>query len=373
MSEDRAAAVPVTSGSVHIREYTQSDQKPLFRFIRGVHAADPHYFDIMQPSLKAILLGKASICASAEMKSVLCLRSGEIVGFAILTRVDRLRDYLQVAFLELAAGVPEALDLLLVQARLMARTLDCPKVLIGLNFHVNYGLGLQADAYDEAGSFGSARNPAYYVDWIEPLATEVIQLVSYKKDISAWQFPVDRRIMARASREYSVRTADFRRLEAEAALYTRLNNLAFSSHRFYYERRVEEDLELFRDFRAFLKPENLLFLEYRQEAVGFMLWYPDFAQLMASGEVIGLGTWLKYKFVPDRIDTFKVVEVGVVPEHQGKAGVMALMQAALSSCQRKFRFCESGWIMEGNNASLGFGERWGDSVYHRYKVFVLDA
>ena len=41
--------------------------------------------------------------------------------------------------------------------------------------------------------------------------------------------------------------------------YTSLNNQAFQSHRFYYQRRKEEDLELFQDMKLLLKDENLLF------------------------------------------------------------------------------------------------------------------
>jgi len=364
------------TGSVYKLSDKASKGNPLkaWRSLVGqIYHGDEHFFDIMSPTLGKILRGRAAICSASFIQPLFCYRDGKLAAACVLAKVDRLPEYLQLAFFEALPDHAAGVKAMLGQAKTIARQQGCQKLLFGLNFHVNYGLGFQADGFDAGNSFVSAHNPAYYIDYLEPLASEVVKLVNYRREISDFDFPENKRLLDRALRDYSVRPLDFSRLSEEAALYTEINNKAFSDHRFYYERRVPEDLELFNDFRAFMREENLLFLYHKAEPVGFMLWYPDFLQLMRPGETIGFATWLRYLLKGRRIDSFKIVEVGVVPQHQGSLGVMALMRDALARCKGRFRWCESGWILDGNNASLGFGERWAGAVHHQYKVFIVDV
>ena len=67
-----------------------------------------------------------------------------------------------------------------------------------------------------------------------------------------------------------------------------------------------------------------MFVEKNNEVVGFMLWYPDFNQLMNPKETVGLKTVIKNKLYGKNIDTFKIVEIGVAPEERNKGAILAL-------------------------------------------------
>lgn len=342
-------------------------------FVKRLNRLDPLRRDLMSPTLESILRGRAILAKSAFLEPVLVTAGSRTVAACVFAQVDRMPEFLQMACFEALEGQEAAVALLVDHGRALARERGADRLLVGLNFHVNYGLGILADHFDEVPIFGSAYHPPYIAAYFEGLAAETVSMLTYVKALEAFEIPVSERLRQRISKLYRVEPADFGRLEEMALRYTQINNTAFREHRFYYERRIEEDLELFREFRAFLKPENLLFLYYGEAPVGFMLWYPDFNQLMGPGETIGLKTWLKWKLWPGRIDTMKIVELGVIPEHQSRGGVVRLFEAARELVRGRFKWCEAGWILSENTASRGFGERWADGEGHHYKVFILDV
>jgi len=341
------------------------------KFVKQLNKIDPLRRDIMSPTLEMILSGKGVLAKSAFLEPVLVTDQGKTVAACVFAQVDRMPGVLQLACFEALEGQEEAVAQLVVYGRGLARERGAAELLIGLNFHVNYGLGILTDHFDEVPTFGSAYHPSYIKDYFEGLATETVSMLTYETDLDSFEVPVSERLMRRISKDYRVMPADFRDLERTARIYTEINNAAFSKHRFYYKRRIDEDLELFREFKAFLKPENLLFLYFGEDPVGFMLWYPDFNQVMKPGETIGIKTWFRWKLWPGRIDTMKIVELGVIPEHQSRGGVVRLFEACREKVRGRYRRCEAGWILSENTASRGFGERWADREGHHYKVFLI--
>jgi hypothetical protein len=171
---------------------------------------------------------------------------------------------------------------------------------------------------------------------------------------------------------YTVREVNFKKLEKEAGIYTDINNEAFSDHLFYYPRRKEEDLELFKDLQFLLKSENLLFVEKSGQTVGFMLWYPDFNQLIKPSETVGIKTVVRNKLFSNKIKTFKIVEMGVIPSERSKGAILALFDYCFKCTKDKFDYLESGWILSENTKSKNFGIKWADGESKNYKAYIKD-
>jgi len=339
---------------------------------KGVYKDNIYFRDSMSIVLKGILTGKSLICKSSIVKPIIVMESGKVVAACIFAIVDRMKDTLQLTFFEALSNQENAVEKMIDYGRRLAREQGINKILVGLNFHVNYGLGLLADNYNSLQGFGTQYNPPYYIDYFKKYATEEIKLVNYIGKMDKFDSILNHELLNRIEDKYSVRKADFRNIEKDVQIYTDLNNQAFSNHKFYYGRRVEEDVELFKDLRLLLKEENLLILEYEGTPIGFMLWYPDFNQLIKPGEPIGIKTVIKNKFFSHKIKTFKIVELGVLPEFQKKGGVLALFNKCRHLVKDRYEFCESGWVLEDNLDSKGFGLRWADKEYKHYKVFLIN-
>ena len=338
---------------------------------KEVYKDNIYYRDSMSTVLKDILKGKSQICKSSEIIPVLVIDQGKTVAACTFAIVDRMKDTLQVTFFEALKNQESAVAKMMDYGKKLAQERGISKILIGLNFHVNYGLGLLADHYDSNQGFGSAYNPPYYIEYFKRYASEEINLVNYLGTMDKYDSSQDQRLQKRLMKNYTVRKADFKNLKRDVEIYTSLNNRAFSQHKFYYQRRIEEDLELFKEFRLLLKEENLLFLEHEGNPIGFLLWYPDFNELIKAGESIGLKTVINSRLFPQKIRCYKIVELGVLPEFQKKGAVLALFYKVRELVKDRYDFCESGWILEENTASRGFGSRWVGEEYKHFKVFVV--
>jgi hypothetical protein len=72
---------------------------------------------------------------------------------------------------------------------------------------------------------------------------------------------------------------DFGNFRKEMEVYTELNNICFQHHPFYFPRSVDEDYELFRELKLFLREENLIFVQEGDKMVGYLLWYQNDVRL----------------------------------------------------------------------------------------------
>ncbi len=357
---------------ISIREAARSDFAKMISFQKNIYRGNPNYRDYQTRMLKMLFEQKMEIQKKSRTLPVLAEKNGNIVGIAMLASIDRMRDCLQIAFLEMN-NEEAVFDAILAYAKKRAQALSCSTVLVGLNLHVNYGLGLLASDFYKAQSLGSAYNPAYYIDIIEPRATRIRLLKSYKDKVSAIRLDNLPSAIQRRLDLFEIRHADFKKIEETARIYSYINNLAFESHKYYYESRDAENLELFNDYKIFLKPENLLFAFYKDEPVGFILWYPDFNQLIAAGEELGVRAFVKSRLYPRSIDALKLTEFGVVPRFQRTAAIYALLKECYELNKSRYEWIESGWILAENTGSDNLVRRFLKQESKSYKVFEFDV
>lgn len=349
-----------------------SDIVRYVHFCQTVYDGDEHYRNSSGHLCRDMLSGRSVFCKAAWIQPVMVVdEQNVILAVSTFIQAKAMPDVLQMAYFEAAENLKEASDLIVAEARKVAKERNANRIVVGLNGHVNYGLGLLADHYNERAGFGSAYNPARYIHYFEKQASRTETLVSYLRDLKDMSFARELAILQRLERKFTFRIADFRHLKREITIYTQLNNVCFANHPLYYKRRIEEDYELFKAFRWLLNEENLLIAEVGGKPIAFMLWYPDFNELVPPGSKIGFSTWIRYKWLKQSISRVKIVEIGVHPNYQHSGVIMGLFNLCLIRFRGRFTQCESGWIFSDNKKSRAINERWGAKLYKKYKVFEL--
>jgi GNAT superfamily N-acetyltransferase len=358
---------------MELRHVKKEDLKGFISFYEKRYLNHPLRRNSMSGLLKDLLYGKSVMCKSASLEPLMVMEDGNLVMICVLAYVDRMPNYVQIAFFEADVCSQEGFRLIMERAEEFAREKGATKITGSLNVHVNYGLGFLASGYDAMQGFGTMHNPPFYHEFFETNGFNVIEMVSFRKDFKDFNDFLDPKLVARVTRRYTTRNLDMARLKEEADLYTRINNEAFHDHLFYYKRKAEEDLELFSDFRHLLNPENLVFVYKGEKAVGFMLWYPDFHEIMKVGESIGVKTVLRHRFSKKKISTFKVVEMGVIPSEQKHGAILALLDHVFKCTKGKYQTFESGWILDANHSSKMLGVKFADGEYKKYKAYIKDV
>ena len=347
-------------------------RKIFLDFYRSQYLNNPLRRDALSDLVKGLIYGKSELCKSLDLEPYIVMDHDKIIMICILAYAHRMPDYLQIGFFESSEYNMEAFMLILKRAEEFAAEKGAKKISGSLNIHVNYGLGFLASDYDQEQSFGLAYNQEFYHRYFAENGFKPIEMVTYKKNITNKQKLLNPNVRDKIEAKYKVRELDLSKLKSEIALYTRINNEAFVDHLFYYPRKEEEDFELFKELKYLLKPENLLFVEKAGVPVGFMLWYPDFNKLIKPGEKVGLKTVIRNKIYPNKIRTFKIVEMGVVPREQRKGAILALFNYCFKCTKGKFDYVESGWILSENTMSKNFGIKWADEESKLFKAYIKD-
>lgn len=350
----------------------KNKRKDFLNFYKRQYSNNPLKRDSLSGLLKNLLYGGSELCRSVDLLPLMVTENNEIIMISLLAHAHRMPEYVQLGFFESGQYNMQAFKLILERAEAFAKEYGAKKLSGSLNVHVNYGLGFLSSDFNKMQSFGMAHNPSFYNEYFEQSGFQAIDMVSYKKDINSMNELLDSGIRGKLAEKYQVREVNLKNLKSEIGIYTEINNRSFGNHLFYYPRKKEEDLELFKDMKFLMNPENLLFVEKKGVPVGFMLWYPDFNQIMSIGETAGLKTVIKNRIFSNKIKTFKIVEMGVIPEERSKGAILALFDYCFQCVKGKYDSMESGWILSDNLKSKSFGIKWADGQSKQYKAFTKD-
>lgn len=312
------------------------------------------YYRGTESSIEKLLLNSSSAFNNHSSYRKFIVREGnDIVARFALIHDHLLPDYIQVSFFEAQQGLGDIFGL--IKKEIITCFPQCQKVVVGLNGHLNYGAGILLNHFDEVPVFGLPYNPDYYAGYFKNL--DCRKMFTFRFGMEVYYSWAQAYKPQRNMKGLTARYMNKRNIKAESAIYTQLNNLSFTKHPFWASRATEEDQELFYPFRFLLNNENLIFAEVAGKPAGFLLWYPDFNQLVSSQRDLNVLDVIKYR-ISSSIDTFRFTEIGIIPGYQGSPVALALLSKSLPAVlECGFKYCEGGFIFEENRASIAFVKR----------------
>jgi len=352
------------------------DQHHYMNFYRNIYHSYPKKKEDMGDFLEKILKGKSPLNQRLDYKPVLIYENQQPIMGAVLARCQGLPDYLQISFFEAVEKNREAFLMILQEALNLGKKWGCKTLTGGLNLHVNYGLGFLHEDTGEVG-FGMNYNPVFYNELFQEEGFSKRDLVTYKLNLKDYHLPLRKQTRMRLDNRYIIEKARWKDIKSTVKTYTALNNRCFQDHLYYYPRVMEEDYELFKPFSWLLRDENLLFVYRRgadgkkatEDPVGFMLWYPDYNELIPDGGSITVKTLWDLKIRKKPISTMKIVEMGIVPKERNRGAIIALFQELERCVRGNYQYLESSWVLGNNEPSKGFGIRWADGEGKGYAVY----
>jgi hypothetical protein len=280
---------------------------------------------------------------------------------------------LYLAFFEAVMEAKESVEHLLNYAEAYGKAQGCDKLVIGIDGHCNNGLGFVTIGSGHP-SFGEAYNPAYYADFFKSF--EGHTFVSYKDEVQSIAPRVEylRNKLHLKMTPYTLEAADFSRKGLRASLkrYTDLNNNIFTDHSYYFRRDYDEDVELFKSMMPLMDHHNLLFVKKDGKDIGFILWYPDFNELVKKNKGAGILTFLQYKLLKRRPKTIKIVEIGVEAKYRGTPAIFILFNGVMEAAEKASHDSQqliSSWIHGDNSASRQITSRFAQKPYREYVTY----
>lgn len=353
-----------------VKVTNKREQRKFVRFRREIYKANPIYVDNNLFMLKEVFARRTCFIENKKISVINIEENGKVVCQGIIVYANDLKEYIQLCFFESMPEQGEAVKMLVDEAVRMGREQGCSKLVIGLNGHVNYGLGFLNSHYDVANSFSAAVNPEYYNAYFRNMDCTEVNLNTYRMNVIDNRISRYQAIINKLNRNYRFEIFDKKRFDYFAKIYTDLNNQSFNSHRYYYKRNVKEDVEMLKELFLFMKEESLVFAFDGDKPIGFIMWYPDFNELVKPGDYFGAKHFIKNLVCGRKIKKIKVMEYGVLEEYR-KAGLpIGLLNKVFELVRgRNFTNVETSWILEENRDSNSFCEAICDGMYKRYVVY----
>jgi hypothetical protein len=248
----------------------------------------------------------------------------------------------------------------------------------------NEEVGLLVDGFDRPRVVMMTYNPRYYQDFIERAGFEKAQ------DLWAWLLRTDifdkdvqrlpRKILrvaeeVRKRENLVVRKFDKSRFDEEVEIAKAVYNQGWEKNWGFVPFTNDEIDHLAQELKPFLDPDLVYIAEVDGKPAGISLGVPDVFQAVLKAKPQPNNwsfpwTVLKLLWHQRKIDTFRVLIMGVLPEYRA-LGIDSLfyVETARGSFAKGYEYCEMSWILESNDMMNRIIERLGGKIYKTYRVY----
>lgn len=351
----------------------KKDEKQFLKFRKTLYQNNKTFIDNSYFMIREVFRKQTCFINGKEIYPINVMDDNRIVSQGIVVFAKDLPDYIQLCFFESLPDQSEAVKMLVDKAVEIGKNKGCKKIVVGLNGHVNYGLGFLNSHYDTVNSFSATANPSYYHDYFKGMDFSEIKMNTYVIHTIDNRLDSFQKLFEKLDKTYTFRNFDKKRFDDDAKIYTDLNNKTFYNHRYYYQRNYQEDIEMLKELFLFMKEDSLIFAFQGDQPVGFIMWYPDFNELGKRGDIFGAKHFIKNIFGGSRIKTAKIMEYGILDENRRSGLALALINQIFKNLKNyHITRAETSWILDENKDSNSFCQAICDSRYKDYVTYEKD-
>lgn len=344
-------------------------RKAYIDFIYKVYSKDFKYKDTLKIITKNFLYNKDSFARKSYIRPILVLNEGIIRAVCMFIYNEHF-PALQIAFFEALPNNQGAVNLIIDEAKNICRVMKLNRIVIGLNGHISYGVGMLMDNCGKDIAFDSMYNPPYYIDYFKHYGCSEVLLNSYLWDMKKQNF--DKRILGRIYKKFFFRQLNLKKYKEEILLFSRIKNECLKDINLYFDKSPQEDYELMKNLKYFLKKENIIFAMKDNKEIGFVFWHPDYNQLVPDGKRSSPASmFLRNNFIKKRIKRFIINTIGVLPNYHGLGVTIGLFHEVYKYAKDKYSYGESSFVLQENVQSRRICVRFTDGESKHYVVFEL--
>ena len=341
---------------------TKKEKRQYKDFRRKLYCGDPFYVSTVEFTVDMLLKKETAFAKSIDICPVLGMKKSEILLSAMLIHCPK-DDFLQVAFFEAVEGLTTEIDSFMEYAKERAKALGLKRIILGLNGHLSYGVGLSLDMA-RANTFDSAYTKLYYPEYFQKFKTH--KLVAFSNALSQIKVNLPMR-----EDGITVRTIDFSDFKNEMERFRKVCDRTIGKTFLYSPTDPGHFEDLIGSMRFFLKKENILFAERDGEVVGFLFWHPDYNELLKKGKHNSLlGIAVRYTLLRKRIKRVKLNSVGVMEEYQG-FGTAKLLQT-FEAYARKYSVAETNFVWCSNQKSMLINKAAFRNIERTFAVYEVE-
>ncbi len=328
------------------------------KFRKQLYHRDPYYVSTIEFTCDMLLKKETEFAKKCDIVPVMVCDNNLVLCEAILIR-NLKDDFAQIAFFEALPMQNEAVSLLKKYAKEYTRKKNLSRLIVGLNGHLSYGVGLSV-AMNKPNTFDSTYTKPYYLDYFDD---------GISHELKAFKAKINDVIPHLKYRHTSVviRPCNLKDFDNEMEKFRLICNETIGKTFLYSQTEANHFRDLMASMTFFLKPENLLFAYDQDEVVGFIFWHPDYNSILAKGKMNSLlEIAIRYTFGKRKIKALKLNSIGVKEGYYGNVTLQLLTEA--SRYMQNYETIETNFVWENNRKSMAINKHLLKSVEREFKV-----
>ncbi len=341
----------------------KKEKAEFLKFHAALYKGDPSYVCMENFVLQDVLFQQTDFAKTCVVQPVAVKSDGKILAQAILIYASKL-PLIQVGFFDALRNQKGAVALILSQARALKAQYGAKGIVVGLNGHISYGVGILTEGFAHKNSFDSIYNKDYYADYFALGRRQ--GLSTYKAAIcdALPRFP---KIDASGVR---IRKCNLKSYKREMETMRALCEQTIAKTDLYFPTDEGHFYQLTSALQPFLRAENLLFAEdAKGNPIGFLFYHPDFNQTLKGGKEYSLlGMVFAMLTQKKQIDTVKINAIGSLSPR----ATNALLQEFCALNKDKYDFLETTFIWDNNLQSSLLAKRVLGDAHRKYEVYYFD-
>jgi hypothetical protein len=376
-----------TTGDVELLEVIgNADLDRFIKFPFALYAWDPNWVPPLISERKAFFNRKKNpFYRGAKVRLFMARRQGTYVG-----RIATCVNYSHNEFHMEKTGFFGFFDViddytvaeLLFKVALIKLKADGMDRMVGpANFSTNHEVGMLIEGYDAPPVIMMTYNKPYYNDFAERFGLRKVKdLLALRMDTAA---QIDPRVIhvcerVKAKEEIVLRRLNMHDFWGDVERINDIYNRAWSDNWGFVPMSHEEFRHMARDMKQIVDPDLVYLAEVRGQPAGFSLTLPNINQALIylNGRLFpfGLIKLLWHTKVKNKIDSARIITLGIVPEYQ-KLGIDTLfyMETFKTGVAKGYHWGEMSWILEDNAMMVRALEHIGGKPYKKYRMYSMQV
>ena len=341
---------------------TKKEKKIFKTFRKNLYKNDPYYVSTVEFTVDMLLNKETDFARSIDIHPVMGVEGDRILLTSLLIHNPK-DDYLQVAFFEALENIHAEVNLFMDYVKEFAGKLNLKKIYVGLNGHLSYGVGLSVDM-SCPNTFDSTYTKLYYNQYFDKYKThDLVAFSNTPQEI----FPS---LLCKET-EVVIRPINFKNFNEEMERFRVVCDETIGTTFLYSRTDKGHFRDLLESMTFFLKPENIMFAEYKGQVVGFIFWHPDYNEILNKGKYSNLlEIAVRYTLFKNKIKKAKLNAIGVKEEFQGIVTMNLL--SAVSKYAQNYEKIETNFVWCNNKKSMAINKLIMKNIERKFAVYEVE-
>ena len=341
---------------------SKKEKKAFKKFRQDLYKNDPYYVSTAEFTLDMLLYQQTEFSKTLSLQPVMAVEDGKILIESLLIHNPK-DDYLQVSFFEAVEGIAPKVHEFMEFVKGFAKSLALSKIIIGLNGHLSYGVGLSSDM-PRPNTFDSTYSKVYYTEYFKNHQKH--ELVAFSNN-PATVFPA----LSDRNSNVNVRPIDLKKFDEEMEIFRNICNETIGKTFLFTQTDKHHFRDLIKDMLFFLEPQNILFAEVKGEVVGFLFWHPDYNEILKKGannSLLEIAT--RYTLFKNKITKVKLNSIGVKEGYQ--FATIALLRE-MGKLVKAYDKLETNFVWCNNKKSMAINKHLLKNVERNFVVYEVEV